>query len=193
MRFDGSSCMTVPIWDEARMQGGSGLTVMAWMKPDIYTCTEQYDLNAVVGRGWDYSIGSWCYVPTPPPYAQGLAAAVRPANAQTWGYGGGWMLTSTSGTTSFLTWDRVRQVTWLPRRQGALRIFHDGRGSQRLRPDVRGRLHDLVVLVGLRSHPQFPRRRRRGDALPAGSDGRRTSTSSTPHAEVSVRAPRGLP
>ena len=112
MRFDGSSCMAAPIWDEARMQGTSGLTVMAWMKPDTYACTEQYDINAVVGRGWDYSIGSWCYLDAPPGYAQGLTAAVRPANAQTWGYGGGWGLSS-EWHHVVVTWDHQNVTTYL--------------------------------------------------------------------------------
>jgi len=112
MRFDGTSCMTAPIWDEARMQGASGLTIMAWVNPDTYTCDTQFDVNTVVGRGWDYSIGSWCYEGVPPGYAQGLAGTVRPAGATMWGYGGGWGM-GTRWQLAAVTWDHQNMYTYL--------------------------------------------------------------------------------
>jgi hypothetical protein len=112
MYFDGTSCMTVPIWDDARMQGVSGLTLMAWIKPDKYTCDSQFDVNTALGRGWDYSIGSWCYEGVPDYYAQGLAGTIRPTNPVGWGYGGGWGMT-TAWQQVALTWDHQTMYTYL--------------------------------------------------------------------------------
>ena len=88
MKFDGTTCMTVPIWDEARMQGGSGVTVMAWVNAnDPAGCPypNQYGQRAVIGRGYDYSIAAMCMYPTPGP---GVTGNVRPGpNPQTWGWG----------------------------------------------------------------------------------------------------------
>jgi RHS repeat-associated protein len=118
MRFDGSACMRTPIWDEARMQGASGLTIMAWINPDVYVCDQQFDMNTVAGRGWDYSIGAWCYEGVPPWYGQGVAGAVRSANPVGWGYGGGY--------NSGLGWHHLA-FTW-DRETGAAATFLDGKG-----------------------------------------------------------------
>jgi hypothetical protein len=112
MRFDGTSCLYTPIWDEARMQGGSGLTVMAWIKPDVYACDTQNDVNTVVGRGWDYSIGAWCYQGLPAGYGQGLNGEVRNVGAQGWGYGGGYG-SGTGWHHVAITWDHQNVVTFL--------------------------------------------------------------------------------
>jgi RHS repeat-associated protein len=88
MKFDGSSCMSARIWEDARMQNTSGLTLMAWINPnDPAGCPypDQYGQRAVMGRGWDYSLGVMCMFPSPGP---GVTGAVRRANAQTWGWGG---------------------------------------------------------------------------------------------------------
>ncbi len=119
MRFDGTSCMTTPIWegatpewDEARMQGASGVTVMAWINPDVYLCDPGFDQNAIAGRGWDYSIGSLCLSNVPSDYGQGATAHIRPANPVGWGYGGahgsglGWHHLA-------MTWDHQTMYTFL--------------------------------------------------------------------------------
>ena len=120
MRFDGTSCMTTPIWDEARMQGASGVTIMAWINPDVYVCDEvgpgQHDMNAVAGRGWDYSIGSLCIPYVPSWYGQGIVGHIRPANYVGWGYGG--------GSGSGLGWHHVA-VTW---DHQTMYTFLDGKG-----------------------------------------------------------------
>jgi probable HAF family extracellular repeat protein len=85
MKFDGTSCMTSPIWPEARMTSATGMTMMAWIRPDDVDCPAGQTPRAVMGNGWDYSMGSWCY---PGPIASG-AVGLRTAGAQTWGWGGG--------------------------------------------------------------------------------------------------------
>ena len=108
MQFDGTSCMTTPIWPEARMQGASGVTMMAWVNPSAsIVCPGGQTAEAVMGRSFDYSLGSWCY-PTP-----GIAATgtVRTAGAQMWGYPGGLgLLTPNQWTHVAVTWDH-NQIT----------------------------------------------------------------------------------
>ena len=118
MRFDGTSCMTTPIWEEARLQGASGVTIMAWINPDVYVCDQQFDMNTVAGRGWDYSIGAWCYEGASPSYGQGVAGAIRVANPVGWGYGG--------GHGSGLGWHHLA-FTW-DHESGVGYTFLDGRG-----------------------------------------------------------------
>jgi RHS repeat-associated protein len=115
MRFDGTSCMTAPIWEEARMQGASGVTIMAWINPDVYVCDEAHDMNAIAGRGWDYSIGALCASNVPSNYGQGIVGHIRPANPIGWGYGGGY--------GSGLGWHHVA-VTW---DHETMSTFLDGR------------------------------------------------------------------
>ncbi len=105
MKFDGSSCMSAPIWDDARMQSTTGLTLMAWINAnDPAGCPypEQYGQRAVIGRGYDYSLGVMCMSPAPGP---GITGAVRQEGAQTWGWGGG------SGTARPDEWVHVA-ITW---------------------------------------------------------------------------------
>jgi len=85
MKFDGTSCMTAPIWDDARMQGANGVTLMAWISPDPAEVCSSLTLESVMGNGWDYSMGMWCHVNGGRPPVMGA----RPAGAQTWGYPGG--------------------------------------------------------------------------------------------------------
>jgi probable HAF family extracellular repeat protein len=60
MKFDGTTCMTAPIWDAARMQGATGVTMMAWVNPsDGYVCP--VNEAAVMGRGLDYSAATHCW------------------------------------------------------------------------------------------------------------------------------------
>ena len=88
MRFDGTACMTAPIWDEARMQGASGVTVMAWVSPsEQLTCPTPGQGLTIAGRGWDYSQGIGCFGPAP---AASVKEEVRVEGAQGWGYPGGW-------------------------------------------------------------------------------------------------------
>jgi RHS repeat-associated protein len=115
MHFDGASCMTAPIWKEARMQGASGVTMMAWIKPtEGFVCPSGQTALAVMGRGWDYSLGGWCY-PTPGDASTG---GVRVAGAQTWGYPGGW------GTVTPSQWTHVA-VTW---DHNNIAIYFNGKG-----------------------------------------------------------------
>ena len=88
MKFDGTSCMTAPIWDEARMQSTSGNTMMAWVSAsDELTCPIQDTQGlTIMGRGWDYSMGVTCHAPTP---ASAVTGGLRLAGAQTWGYAAG--------------------------------------------------------------------------------------------------------
>lgn len=113
MKFDGSTCMSAPIWDDARMQNTSGLTVMAWINAnDPAGCPypDQYGQRAVIGRGFDYSFGVMCMSPSAGP---GVTGAVRPAGAQTWGWGGGWGLAKPDEWVHVaLTWDRQYVYTY---------------------------------------------------------------------------------
>ena len=67
MKFDGTGCMPAPawsspVWDDARMQGAEGVTMMFWaMKSDEYTCPVA--LRMMMGKGWDYSSASGCTGP----------------------------------------------------------------------------------------------------------------------------------
>ena len=114
MKFDGSSCMSAPIWDDARMQTTSGLTLMAWINPnDPAGCPypDQYGQRAVMGRGWDYSLAVMCMYPSPGP---GFTGAVRRANAQTWGWGGAWGQFPPDEWHHFaMTWDHQRTYSYL--------------------------------------------------------------------------------
>ena len=91
MKFDGTACMTAPIWDEARMQGASGVTVMAWINPsEQLVCPTPGQGLTIAGRGWDYSQGIGCFAAGP---AASLKEEVRVAgtveSAGGWGYPGG--------------------------------------------------------------------------------------------------------
>ena len=83
MKFDGSSCMTAPVWTDARLQGASGVTMMAWVNiGESYPCPGG---AAVMGRGFDYSAASQCTDPTEPVLTGNVHAAGDPGI----GYPGG--------------------------------------------------------------------------------------------------------
>jgi probable HAF family extracellular repeat protein len=65
MKFDGSACMTTPIFDAngntifGDLRPDAFFTMMAWIKPaDDYPCPSND--NTVMGRAWDYSMGTVC-------------------------------------------------------------------------------------------------------------------------------------
>ncbi|HXU00697.1 MAG TPA: LamG-like jellyroll fold domain-containing protein, partial [Polyangia bacterium] len=85
MKFDGTSCMTTPDWTDAGMTGANGVTMMAWVNiADDFPCPTT---TAILGKGFDYSMGAWC--PEPSDTAPAFTGNVRPAGAWTWGYPGG--------------------------------------------------------------------------------------------------------
>jgi len=92
MKFDGTACMTAPIWEEARMQGASGVTVMAWVSPsEQLTCPTPGQGLTIAGRGWDYSQGIGCFGPAPAAsFKEEVRVAGTVENAGGWGYPGGW-------------------------------------------------------------------------------------------------------
>src|SRR4029079_13629568 len=62
MKFDGTSCMTTPNWSDAGMLGANGVTMMAWVNvSDDFFCPQT---TAIMGKGFDYSMGAWCPEPS---------------------------------------------------------------------------------------------------------------------------------
>ena len=123
MKFDGTSCMTVPIWDEARMQGANGVTLMAWISPDPAQVCSSLAQESVMGNGWDYSMGMWCHVNGGRPPVM----AARQAGAQTWGYpGGGSNATPGQWSHVAVVWDRSKLMIY---QNGQLMIQYPNPGD----------------------------------------------------------------
>src|SRR4029079_5015910 len=62
MKLDGTACLRTPEWPEATMTGASGVTMMAWVKPDsTFVCPT--GPIWLMGKGWDYSMALQCSGP----------------------------------------------------------------------------------------------------------------------------------
>jgi RHS repeat-associated protein len=86
MKFDGTGCMTAPVWPESRMSGASGVSMMAWISTsEGFICPRE---TTVIGKGWDYSTSVHCFPPAGGTDKPGTGAIVRVAGAVTWGYPG---------------------------------------------------------------------------------------------------------
>jgi RHS repeat-associated protein len=104
IRFDGSSCMTAPIWAEARLQGTPGITMMAWVNTgDALPCPSGF--RTLLGRGWDYMATGVCFGP-PDPNIPGLAGDIRAVGDEEVGPGGPWAFIHRNAWTHVaVTWD----------------------------------------------------------------------------------------
>jgi hypothetical protein len=112
MAFDGTACLSAPVWTDARMIGASGVTMMAWVNPGAGFCPTSGQV--VAGRGFDYVMAVLCPSPATVP---ALAPDVRPAGAQTWGFPGG------AGTVPPDQWTLIA-MTW---DHDALSLYVNGR------------------------------------------------------------------
>jgi RHS repeat-associated protein len=89
MMFDGASCMTAPAWPEATMSGATGVTMMAWVNHGAaYTCPYSSAGRTIMGKGFDYSVGTWCGGNPGDGTQPGATMGLRMKDATAYGYGG---------------------------------------------------------------------------------------------------------
>jgi len=119
MKFDGTGCMTkdvwqqngsnwTSVWDDARMQGAPGVTMMAWISQPASASCSTTEMS-VMGKGWDYTTGAICYGGVYP----GVAAWARPSGAQQWGYPGQYGFSGDEWQLLAVTWDKNEVWTYL--------------------------------------------------------------------------------